>query len=140
MLTPDEQKRDATRLLIFGGFVVGAIVVMCIIFIVVPYILMNRPDKSVDKDEVAPKRVFQQINLYIQSNVGGAEVYLKGEKGEWKGITASTDKKANFFNLRRGIYEIRLKREGYQEIVKQIEITGEKSLEKIRIDLTKASP
>jgi len=137
--TPDKQKKDVTNRLILVGLIVGAIVIIGIIFLVLPYILMNRPEKS-DVSEVAPKRIFQDIHLEIQSNVGGAEVYVKGENYERTKLTSSTSKKASFFNLRRGKYEVRLKKEGYQEAVKQIKITGEKPIEKRRIDMTKAGP
>lgn len=138
--TNEERKRDVTRLLIFAGFIIGAIIIIYILFTVVPYILMNRPDSSDVSNEVTPRKIFHQVSLYVRSNVGGAEVHVKSGNYEERKITASTDKTANFFKLGRGKYEVRLQKEGYQEVVKQIEITGEKPFEKIQIDLTEAIP
>jgi len=137
---PNEKKRDVTDRLILAGFIVGAIVVIYLIFSVFPRILSHRSEKSGDKNEVAPKKIFHQVSLYIRSNVGGAEVHVKGVNYDEKKVTASTDKTANFFKLERGKYEVRVTKEGYQEVVKQIEITGDRSLERRQIDLTEVNP
>lgn len=87
-----------------------------------------------DKSPPKPTGEFRQsrVDLIIQSNVGGAEVYLDGQH---KGFTSDTKYQARLFNLARKTYQITLKKEGYADGMKTVEITGKALTQNVQIDI-----
>ena len=100
--------------------VIGAIVI-------IPALKDDSPPRPVGKPPRIPK-----VNLTIQSNVGGADVYLNGQQ---KGITSDTHHEAMLFNLAPKTYQITLKKSGYAEATKTVEVTGYTISQAERIDL-----
>jgi hypothetical protein len=86
-----------------------------------------------EAEKPSPKHKAYSVNLYIQSNVGGADVYINGEKQASE--VRSSDMKASIFGLRPGKYEIRLKKEGYQDAVRTVELTGDKAVQTIIMEM-----
>ena len=88
------------------------------------------------KDKSPPKPIgeFRQprVDLIIQSNVGGAEVYLDGQH---KGFTSDTKYQGRLFNLARKTYQITLKKEGYADGVKTVAVTGKTLTQNVRINI-----
>ncbi len=80
-----------------------------------------------------PKHKAYTVNLYIQSNVSGADVYVNGEKQASE--VRSSDMKASILGLRPGTYEIRLKKEGYKDAVQPVELTGNKAVQTIIMEM-----
>ena len=114
------------------------IVALAIFLLILSWLIPRMGFKSIEsREDVSekplPKRKKYHINLYIQSNVGGADVYVNGEKQS--SGTRSTDLKASVFGLKPGTYEIQLKKEGYQDAVKTVELTGYNAVETIIMEL-----
>lgn len=74
-----------------------------------------------------------RVHLIVQSNIGGAGVYLNGQQ---KAVTSNTHHKAKLFNLAPKTYQITLKKHGYTDRTKTVEITGEALSQTVEIDLT----
>ena len=132
--SPPPEKKSIPRILVIVPLVIVALAVFLLIF---SWLVPRMGFKSIESREAVsekplPKRKASRINLYIQSNVGGADVYVNGEK-QASG-TRSSDLKASLFGLKPGTYEIQLKKEGYQDAVRTVEL-GDKAVETIIMEL-----
>ncbi|MFQ6044312.1 MAG: PEGA domain-containing protein [Candidatus Poribacteria bacterium] len=114
------------------------IVALAIFLLILSWLIPKMGYKSIESREdisekPLPKVKSYYINLYIQSNVGGADVYVNGEK-QASG-TRTSDLKASVFGLRPGTYEIQLKKEGYKDATQTVKLTGDKAVETIIMEL-----
>ena len=106
--------------------IIGAIVLIMFGTVILPYLMSKGPSRV-----PRPLRV-SRVNLIIQSNVGGAEVYMNGQP---KGLTSDTHYKSTLLNLAPKTYTITLKKRGYVERIESVEITGEWASQTVQIDL-----
>lgn len=114
------------------------IVALAIFLLILSWLIPKMGFKSIESREdisekPLPKVKSYYINLYIQSNVGGADVYVNGEK-QASG-TRTSDLKASVFGLKPGTYEIQLKKKGYQDTTRTVELTGDKAVETVIVEL-----
>ena len=132
--SPPPEKKGIPRLLVIVPIVIVALVTFWFIYFkLVPLMGFRSIESREDiSKKPLPKRKKYHINLYIQSNVGGADIYVNREK-QTSG-TRSLDLKASVFGLRPGTYEIQLKKEGYQDAVRTVEL-GDKAVETIIMEL-----
>ena len=73
-----------------------------------------------------------KVNLIVQSNVGGADVYLNDQQ---KAIVSDTEHKAILFNLPPNTYQITVKKQGYADRTETVEITGKTISQTVEIYL-----
>lgn len=73
-----------------------------------------------------------RVNLIIQSNVGGAEVYLDGVQ---KATISDTENQATLFNLAPKTYQITLKKQGYADQTESVEVTGTALSQTVQINM-----
>ena len=106
--------------------IIGAIALIVLGIVVIPYLISKDPSRA-----PRPLRV-SRVNLIIQSNVGGAEVYINGQP---KGLTSDTHYQATLLNFAPKTYTVTLKKQGYAERTESVEITGEWASQTVRIDL-----
>ena len=88
-------------------------------------------DKSPPTPVGQPTRI-SRVNLIIQSNVVGAEVYLNGQQ---KTMTSTSRQEVMLFNLAPKTYQITLKKQGYADRSQTVEITGQTISQTVRIDM-----
>ncbi|MBC8228774.1 PEGA domain-containing protein [bacterium] len=129
------EKKGIPRMLVIVPIV---IVALAVFLLILGWLIPRMGFRSIEsREDVSekplPKRKAYHVNLYIQSNVGGADVYVNGEKQA--AGTRNSDLKASVFGLRPGTYEIQLKKEGYQDAVKTVELTGDNAVETIIMEL-----
>ncbi len=146
MQTQPSAPKPKKNILVFVIAIPAGLILIGIFWLVIS-LIFSSVYKSPETQEVRtppplPKRKAYHVNIYVQSNVDGAEVYLtgeseSGERVEKKDVTKSTDFKASFFKIRPGKYEIRMTKAGYEEAVKQVGITGERFTENIKMELSK---
>ena len=135
--SPPEKKRIPTVVFLVPSVIVGLAIFLLIFNWVIPQMRYWSVESDEDVSEKSlPKVRASRVNLYIQSNVGGADVYVNGEKQE--SGTNSSDMKASFFGLGPGTYEIQLKKEGYQDAVQTVEL-GDGSVKRIVMELSEAN-
>ena len=108
--------------------ILGAGVLIVLVGIIVSSTLK---DKSPPRP-LGPAARIPKVNLIIQSNVGGAEVYLNDQQ---KAIVSDTQHKAMLFNLAPKTYQITLKKQGYADRTETIEITGQTISQIVDINL-----
>ena len=132
--SPPKKRGIPVILVVIPLVIIGLVVFLLILSWFIPRMgfksIETREDVS---EEPLPKHKVYHVNLYIQSNVGGADVYVNGEK-QASG-TRSSDLKASVFGLKPGKYEIRLKKEGYKDAVRTVELTGDKAVETIIMEM-----
>jgi len=133
--SPPPEKKGIPRMLVIVPIV---IVALAVFLLILGWLIPRMGFRSIESREdisekPLPKRKAYHVNLYIQSNIDGADVYVNGEKQATG--TRSSDLKASIFGLRPGTYEIQLKKEGYQDAVKTVELTGDKAVETIIMEL-----
>lgn len=87
-------------------------------------------DKPLPVPGTAPR--IPKVNLIVQSNVGGAEVYLNDQQ---KAIVSDTEHKAMLFNLPPNTYQIMVKKQGYADRTETVEITGKTISQTVEIYL-----
>lgn len=132
---PQSKRRTPTVIMIIFSVIIGIAFLWFIFGKLMPLLGYKDPETQEAKlEKPLPKVKKFNVNLHIQSNVAGAEVYVNDELTT---VTRNLDLQASVFNLKPGKYEIRLKKRGYQDAVKQIEIIGYKATEKINIKLEK---
>lgn len=87
-----------------------------------------------DKPPPQPKGElrYPNVKLIVHSNVGGAEVYLNGEK---RAVISTTHQKATLIGLAPKTYQITLKKQGYVEKTVAVEITGKDITQNVQIDM-----
>ena len=129
------EKKGIPRMLVIVPIV---IVALAVFLLILGWLIPRMGFRSIEsREDVSekplPKRKAYHVNLYIQSNIDGADVYVNGEKQATG--TRSSDLKASIFGLRPGTYEIQLKKEGYQDAVKTVELTGDNAVETIIMEL-----
>ena len=107
-------------------WIVLAVAAGVIVLVIILSSLLKKPP------EPARPHLLSRVNLVVQSNVGGAEVYVDGEH---KGITSDTEYKATVFNLPRKTYEVTLKKESYQDATASVEVTGTLLNQPVRIEM-----
>ena len=73
-----------------------------------------------------------RVHLIIKSNVGGAEVYLNGQR---KTVISDSRHEAKLLNLGRKAHEILLKKQGYANRTEMVEITGNTPSQTVQIDM-----
>ena len=95
-------------------------------------IIINSIQKDESPPRPGPSPRIPKVNLIIQSNVGGAEVYLDNQQ---KAIVSDTHHRAMLFNLAPKTYQIMLKKQGYIEWAETVEITGQTISQTIEIYL-----
>ena len=95
-------------------------------------IIINSIQKDESPPRPGPSPRIPKVNLIIQSNVGGAEVYLDNQQ---KAIVSDTHHRAMLFNLVPKTYQIMLKKQGYIEWAETVEITGQTISQTIEIYL-----
>ncbi|HIE29310.1 TPA: PEGA domain-containing protein [Candidatus Poribacteria bacterium] len=133
--SPPPEKRGIPTIFVLVPLV---IVALALFLLALSWLIPRMGFKSIESREdisekPLPKRKASRVNLYIQSNVGGADVYVNGEKQATG--TRSSDLKASIFGLRPGTYEIQLKKEDYQDATRTVKLTGDKAVETIIIEL-----
>lgn len=98
--------------------ILGAGVLIMLVGIIVSSMLKdNSPPPRPGATPRIPK-----VNLIVQSNIGGAEVYLNDLQ---KALVSDTHQKATLFNLAPNTYQITVKKEGYTDRTETVEITGQ---------------
>ena len=132
--SPPPEKKGIPTILVIVPLV---IVALAIFLLILSWLIPRMGFRSIEsREDVSEKpllkRKASRVNLYIQSNVGGADVYVNGEKQS--SGTRNSDLKASVFGLRPGTYEIQLKKEGYQDTVRTVEL-GDKAVETIIMEL-----
>lgn len=90
-------------------------------------------DKSPPTPVGQPTRI-SRVNLIIQSNVVGAEVYLNGDYRATI-ATSTSRQEVMLFNLAPKTYQITLKKQGYADRSQTVEITGQTISQTVRIDM-----
>ena len=108
--------------------VIGGFIIIVLGIAIIPS-LTNRtkgPPKPVGQLRL-PK-----VNVILQSNVSGAEVYLNGQS---VGFTSDTHHRVTLFNLAPKAYQITLKKQGYVERTETVEVTGKGISQTVQIDL-----
>ena len=100
------------------------------IFVVGVIIVQSFRPKSVPQP-TAPMR-HPRVHLIIKSNVGGAEVYLNGQR---KTVISDSRHEAKLLNLGRKTHEILLKKQGYANRTEMVEITGATPSQTVQIDM-----
>ena len=103
--------------------------VIAIIIVGVIVVQSFRP-KSVPQP-TAPMR-HPRVHLIIKSNVGGAEVFLNGQR---KTMISDSRHEAKLLNLGRKTHEILLKKQGYADRTEMVEITGNTPSQTVQIDM-----
>ena len=73
-----------------------------------------------------------KVNVIVQSNVGGAEVYVNGQP---MGLTSDTHYNVMLFNLAPKTYQITVKKQGYVDRTESVEVTGKAISQTVQIDL-----
>jgi hypothetical protein len=129
-----KKKNVPTILVVVPLVIIG----LAVFLLILSWFISRMGFKSIEtREDVSekplPKTKKYHVNLYIQSNVGGADVYVNGEKQELG--TRSSDLKASVFGLRPGTYEIWLKKEFYKDIVRKVELTGDKAAETVIMEM-----
>ena len=106
-----------------------SITVLMVLGLAIVWSIQNR-----EKDPPRPVGTYRhpRVDLIIQSNVGGAVVSVNGQQ---KAITVSTHNQAILFDLEPKTYQIMLKKPGYEEITKSVEITGAGISQTVQIDM-----
>ena len=100
------------------------------IFVVGVIVVQSLRPKSVPQP-TAPMR-HPRVHLIIKSNVGGAEVYLNGQR---KTVISDSRHEAKLLNLGRKAHEILLKKQGYANRTEMVEITGNTPSQTVQIDM-----
>ena len=100
------------------------------IFIIGVIVVQSFRPNSVPQP-TAPMR-HPRVHLIIKSNVGGAEVYLNGQR---KTVISDSRREAKLLNLGRKSHEIQLKKPGYADRTEMVEITGNSPSQTIQIDM-----
>ena len=104
---------------------IGALIVLVGIII-----SSTEKDKPLPVPGPAPR--IPKVNLIVQSNIGGAEVYLNDQQ---KALVSDTEHKAMLFNLRPNTYQITVKKQGYADRTETVEITGKTISQTVEIYL-----
>ena len=104
---------------------IGALIVLVGIII-----SSTEKDKPLPVPGPAPR--IPKVNLIVQSNIGGAEVYLNDQQ---KALVSDTEHKAMLFNLRPNTYQITVKKQGYTDRTETVEITGKTISQTVEIYL-----
>ena len=94
----------------------GGVLIMFVGIIISSMLKDNSPPP---RPGVTPR--IPKVNLIVQSNVGGAEVYLNDQQ---KALVSDTHHKATLFNLAPNAYQITVKKPGYIDRTETVEITG----------------
>ena len=134
--SPPQKKKGIPTVLVVVPLVIVALVVFAIglnWFIRSGIGFRSIETREDVSEKPLPKHKAYTVNLYIQSNVSGADVYVNGEKQASE--VRSSDMKASIFGLRPGTYEIRLKKEGYKDAVRTLELTGDKAVQTIIMEM-----
>ncbi len=104
---------------------IGALIVLVGVII-----SSTEKDKPLPVPGPAPR--LPKVNLIVQSNVGGADVYLNDQQ---KAIVSDTERKAMLFNLPPNTYQITVKKQGYGDRTETVEITGKTISQTVEIYL-----
>ena len=75
---------------------------------------------------------YPRVHLTVQSNVGGADVYLQNKLIT---VISDTHRRAKLLNLARKTHQITLRKAGYVDRTEEVEITGKTPSQTVQIDL-----
>ena len=100
--------------------------------IVLVGIIISSTEKDKPLPVPGPTPRIPKVNLIVQSNVGGAAVYLNDQQ---KAIVSDTEHKAMLFNLSPNTYQITVKKQGYADRTETVEITGQTISQTVEIYL-----
>ncbi len=104
------------------GFLPWIILGVGVLIMLVGIIVSSMLKDNAPAPRPGPTARIPKVNLIIQSNVGGAEVYLNDQQ---KALVSDTQHKATLFNLAPDTYQITVKKEGYTDRTETVEITGQ---------------
>lgn len=102
------------------------------VLIVLVGIVISSTVKKTPVPTPGPAPRLPKVNLIVQSNIGGAEVYLNDQQ---KALVSDTEHKAMLFNLRPNTYQITVKKQGYADRTETVEITGKTISQTVEIYL-----
>ena len=102
------------------------------VLIVLVGIIISSTEKDKPLPVPGPAPRIPKVNLIVQSNVGGAEVYLNDQQ---KALVSDTEHKAMLFNLPPNTYQIMVKKQGYADRTETVEITGKTISQTVEIYL-----
>jgi len=106
--------------------VIGAIVIIALGVVTIPSFQHEAPPQP------SGQMHYSRVHLTVQSNVGGAEVYLNGKQ---RTIISDTHRTAKLLNLARKTHQITLKKQGYADWTGAVEITGKTPSQTVHIDM-----
>ena len=106
--------------------VIGVIVIIALGVLIIPSFQHEAPPQPTGQMH------YPRVHLTVQSNVGGAEVYLDGKQ---RTIISDTHRTAKLLNLARKTHQITLKKQGYADRTESVEITGKTPLQTVQIDM-----
>ena len=120
------EKNRKSRQGLWPWIVIGAVVI-----IVLGAIIISSFQRE-DPPQPTGQIYYPRVHLTVQSNVGGAEVYLNGKQTT---IISDTHRTAKLLNLARKIHQITLKKQGYVDRTKAVEIAGKTPSQTVQIDM-----
>ena len=106
--------------------VIGTVVIIVLGVIIIPSFQHEDPPQPTRQMH------YPRVHLTVQSNVGGAEVYLNGKQMT---IISDTHRTAKLLNLARKTHQIRLKKQGYADRTEGVEITGKTPSQTVQINM-----